>query len=118
MFWAGLSTYLIIEQASMRSINTRGGLTRGKGMTDNQRLVWGSCPCQYVQASMRSSNSLAVSHMKPVTCTRISAARQSRNISDDLDLIDYLNERDPFIQIFNIANSMTGQQKVNIEKAR
>ena len=39
-FWAGLSTDLIIEQVLMRSINTHGGLTRGKGMTENQRLVW------------------------------------------------------------------------------
>ena len=39
-FWAGLSTYLIIEQVLMRCIKTHGGLTRGKGMTENQRLVW------------------------------------------------------------------------------
>ena len=39
-FWAGLSTDLIIEQVLMRSINTHGGLTRGKGMAENQRLVW------------------------------------------------------------------------------
>ena len=38
-FWAGLSTDLIIEQVLMRSIKTHGGLTRGKGMTENQRLV-------------------------------------------------------------------------------
>ena len=33
--------YLINEQVSMRSIKTRGGLTRGKLTTENQRLVWG-----------------------------------------------------------------------------
>ncbi len=38
--WAGLFTDLIIEQVLMISINTHGGLTRGKGMTENQRLVW------------------------------------------------------------------------------
>ena len=38
-FWAGLSTDLIIEQVPMRSIKTHGGLTRGKGMTEKQRLV-------------------------------------------------------------------------------
>ena len=38
-FWAGLSTDLI-EQVLMRSIKTHGGLTRGKGMTENQRLMW------------------------------------------------------------------------------
>ena len=40
MFWAGLSTDLIIEQVLMRSIKTHGGLTRRNGMTENQRLVW------------------------------------------------------------------------------
>ena len=39
-FWAGLSTFLIIEQVLMRSIKTHVGLTRGKGMTENKRLVW------------------------------------------------------------------------------
>ena len=38
-FWAGLSPDLIIEQVLMRSIKTHDGLTRGKGMTENQRLV-------------------------------------------------------------------------------
>ena len=39
-YWAGLSTDLIIEQVLMRSVKTSGGLTRGKGMTEIQRLVW------------------------------------------------------------------------------
>ena len=39
-FWAGLFTDLIIEQVLMKSVKTQGGLTRGKGMTENQPLVW------------------------------------------------------------------------------
>ena len=39
-FWAGLSTDIIIVQVLMRSIKTHVGLTRGKGMTEKQRLVW------------------------------------------------------------------------------
>ena len=39
-FWAGLSTDLIIEQVLMRSVKTTGGLTRGRGMSETQRLVW------------------------------------------------------------------------------
>lgn len=39
-FWGGLSTDLMIEQVLMRSIKTTGGLTRGKGMSEIQRLVW------------------------------------------------------------------------------
>ena len=39
-FWAGLSADLAIEQVLMRSIKSTGGLTRGRGMTETQRLVW------------------------------------------------------------------------------
>ena len=39
-FWAGLSTDLVIEQTMMRSIKTRGGLTRGRGMHETARGTW------------------------------------------------------------------------------
>ena len=39
-FWTGLSTDLVIEQTLMRSIKSTGGLTRGRGMNELQRLVW------------------------------------------------------------------------------
>lgn len=38
-FWAGLSTDLIIEQVLMCNVKTTGGLTRGRGMSETQRLV-------------------------------------------------------------------------------
>ena len=38
--WAGLSSDLIIEQVLMRSLKTSGGLTRGRGMTEHQHLLW------------------------------------------------------------------------------
>ncbi len=40
MYWTGLSTDRIIEQVLMRSLKTSGGLTRGTGMSETQRLVW------------------------------------------------------------------------------
>ena len=39
-FWAGLSPDLVIEQVLMRSMQTSGGLTRGRDMTETQRFVW------------------------------------------------------------------------------
>ena len=39
-FWAELSTDLMIEQVLMHSVKTSGGLTRGKGLSETQRLVW------------------------------------------------------------------------------
>ena len=38
--WAGLSTDLMIEQVLMRSMKTSGGLTRDRGMTEQQILTW------------------------------------------------------------------------------
>ena len=38
--WAGLSTDLVIEQVLMRSVKTSRGLTRGRGMTEQQRTTW------------------------------------------------------------------------------
>ena len=38
--WAGLSTHLVIEQVLMRSLKTSGVLTRGRGFTEQQRLIW------------------------------------------------------------------------------
>ena len=38
--WAGLSTDLMIEQVLMRSMKTSGGLTRARGMTEQQLLTW------------------------------------------------------------------------------
>ena len=37
---AGLWTDLTIEQVMMRSIKSRGGLTRGQGVTESVRLQW------------------------------------------------------------------------------
>ena len=36
----GLSTDLVVEQVLMRSMKVSGGLWRGRGMTEQQRLVW------------------------------------------------------------------------------
>ena len=40
VFGWGLSTDLMIEQVLMRSVKMSGGLTRGKGLSETQRLVW------------------------------------------------------------------------------
>ena len=39
-FWSGLWTDLTIEQVMMRSIKSRGGLTRARGVTESVRTLW------------------------------------------------------------------------------
>ena len=118
-FWAGLSPDIIIEL--MRSIKTHEEITIGKGVTENQRLVWVlSMPvCASINETRQTFS--GVSYETSDQHKDVSAARQARDVSDTVDLIDYLNERDPFVQndsLFNIANGMTAQERVNVGKAR
>ncbi|KAG1687918.1 hypothetical protein GQR58_008201 [Nymphon striatum] len=39
-FWGGLWTDLVIEQVMVRSLKSRGGLTRRRGMAENVTLTW------------------------------------------------------------------------------
>ena len=90
-------------------------------MTEKQRLVW----VLYMSVCARINET-----MQPFSCVSYeasdqqkdaSAARQARDVSDTVDMIDYLNERDAFVQndsLFNIANGMTAQERINVEKAR
>ena len=39
-YWVGLSPDLVIEQVLMRSIKTRGGVTRGRGITNSVRIIY------------------------------------------------------------------------------
>ena len=121
-FWAGLSPDIIIEQVLMRSRRqTHGRLTRGKGMNENQRLVWVlSMPvCARINETMNKFS--GDSHEASDQHNDASAAKQARDVGDTVDLIDYLNERDPFVQndsLSNIVNGMTAQERVKVEKAR
>lgn len=59
-YWAGLWTDLIIEQVMMRSIKSRGGLTRGRGVTESVRLQWicSMHKCAAVHDAMTNSTNL------------------------------------------------------------
>ena len=39
-YWTGLLSDLIIEQCLMRSLKSRGCVTRGSGITDSVKLLW------------------------------------------------------------------------------
>ena len=90
-FWAGLSSDLVIEQVLMRSIKTDGGLTRGKGITENQRLVWvmSRPACASTNEAMQKLS--GVTYETSEQHKDMSVARQSRDVSDTLKLITFLS---------------------------
>ena len=95
-FWAWLSTDFIIEQVLMSSVKTTGGLTRGRGMSETQGLVWlMSIPvCAGVNNSMQ--NLTGVKYHTSEQHKDTTKSRKQRGYKDTNTLIGCLSERKPF----------------------
>ena len=106
--WAGLSSDLIIEQVVMRSMKTSGGLTRGRGMTEQQRLMWLlSMPaCADVNLAMQELT--GVNYNTGEQNKNMSKARQARDWKDTLAVVQYLQERNPFSNDLSLRIIATG----------
>ena len=79
-YWADLLQYLVIEQVLMRSLKTTGGLTRGRGMTEIQRLVWllSITVCSEMNLAMQEPTS--VSNMTSEQHKDVSNAKMEKDI--------------------------------------
>ncbi|XP_021375007.1 uncharacterized protein LOC110464230 [Mizuhopecten yessoensis] len=118
-YWTRLSTDLIIEQVLMRSLKTSGCLTRGSGMSEIQRTVW------LLSMSIGAEVNDAIQYFTNAylfTCEQhrdASSARQSRDVSDTLEILNYLSQRNPFSPdntLHSIANGMTADKTVNVDQ--
>ncbi|KAJ8377274.1 hypothetical protein AAFF_G00261830 [Aldrovandia affinis] len=119
--WAGLSVDLVIEPVLMRSMKTSGGLTRGRGMTELQRLKWLlSMPaCAEVNNAMQELT--GVNHNTGDQNKDMTDARQARDMKDTLTVLNYLQERHPFCSDPSLRSISTGvyaHPSVNVDKAK
>ena len=119
--WAGLSSDLIIEQVLMRSMKTSVGLTRGRGMTKQQRLTWLlSMPaCAEINKTMQELT--GVSFNSGEQNKDMTKARQARDWIDTNTVLKYLHERNPFTSDNSLRNISTGvhaHNTVNVDTAR
>ena len=120
-YWAGLSTDLIIEQVLMRSLKTTGGLTRGSGMTESQRLVWllSTPACAQVNCAMQDLTT--VTYTSSEQHKDVSNARLERDMSDTLKVLEYMKPRSPFGEnptLHSIASGITADSAVNCDRAQ
>ena len=120
-YWDGLSSDLVIEQVLMRSLKTSGGLTRGRGMTENQRLLWLlSMPsCAEINFTMQklTGTLYQTSEQHKESCS----SRKKRDIEDTFKILAALKEWNPFSQdltLHSIVNGITADDKVNVHKAK
>ena len=120
-FWAGLSCDLTIEQTLMCSLKSTGGLKRGRGMGELQRLVWLlSMPsCAAVNQWMVSFTHGAskIEHHKDLT-----EARQRKDDKDTGTIVRYVLQRNPFetegYQLVCIATGQTSDTSANVDSAK
>lgn len=119
--WAGLSTDLMIEQVLMRSLKTSGGLTRGRGMTEQQRVTWLlSMPaCAEVNRAMQELTS--VKYDTSEQSKEMMKSRQKRDLKDTQTIMMALSDKSPFHDTPKLRNIMTGihaGEDVNVDDAK
>ena len=107
-FGAGLSTDLVIEQVLMRCLKTSGGLTRGRGMSEIQRLVWllSRPACTEVNVALQEFTGVQFSTSEQHK--DMSKTRQERDVSDTEKLIAFLSSRPPFSKDSSLHSIDTG----------
>ena len=120
-YWSGLSTDLIIEQVLMRSIKSRGGLTRGRGMDEIQRLIWllGMPACAQVNFAMQTLT--GVCYQTSEQHKEMGQSRKNRDMRDTYRLFNALklwNLFAPDMSLRGLVNGLTATDSVNVDKAQ
>lgn len=95
-FWAGLWTDLTIEQVMMRSVKSRGGLTRGRGVTETVLLQWiySMHKCAAVHEAMTSLTN--AKHKTSEQHSELGESRSTRDYSDLNTVQTWFDQHEPF----------------------
>ena len=102
--WSGLSPDLVIEQCLMRSLKTTGGLTKGRGFSETQRLLWVlSMPaCATINSSMQQLTNVKYSTSEQHK--EATYARVARDAKDTQEVLLYLSQKSPFTAETSLRN--------------
>ena len=120
-YWAGLSTDLVIEQALMRNLKTTGGLTRGRGMNESQRVTWllSTPACVDINEALQKFTS--VEFKTSDQHKDCSAARQQRDTDDTSKIIGYMDSKNPFDitspTLHSLDTGIVAHKSVNVDHA-
>ena len=97
----------MVEQVLIRSMKTSGGLTRGRGMTEQQRLTWlrATPACAEVNRAMQGLSGAKYSTNEQNKET--GKPRQRRDMTDTHTLLLTMSERNPFVESTFLRNIMT-----------
>ena len=93
--WAGLWSDLVIDQTLMRSVKSRGGLTRGRGINESVQHMW--VLTSNYSASMHDAmtNLTGIVTKSSEQHTDLRASRRKQNKEHGLKFTAWLQERNP-----------------------
>ena len=80
----------------MRSLKTSGGLTRGRGFTEQQRLIWLLSMPACAETNRAMQELTGVKSNSGEQNKDMSKARQKRDAKDTLVILTTFADRDPF----------------------
>ena len=120
-FWAGLSSDLVIESVLMRSLKATGGLTRGRGMSETQRLVWLLSMPITAEVNNAMQQLTEVDYTTSEQHKDMSDSRIKRDMKDTKTVLEFMGARDPFSEDSTLRSIVTGviaDNRVNVDKAK
>ena len=104
----------------MRSLKTNGGLTRGTGIGEHERLVWlHAGACAEVNDSMQLVT--GVSFTTSEQHKDSSKTRQSQDHRDTKKLLNFFQRRNPFSgggALKSLSSGRTADESVNVDTAK
>ena len=112
--WSGLWTDLIIEYVLMRSLKSRGGLTRGRGMTESVRHQW--VYTMHVCATVHDAMSTLTGKQHQTSEQNVDMGRARRNHDwrDMRKIMEWFVVHDPFDgtvpQLRSLASCLTARE--------
>ena len=114
--WAGISVDQVIKQCLMRSVKTTGGLTRGRGFSEIQHLLWVLSMPVRAEVNKSMQDFAGINYITSEQHKDATNARVARDAKDTKQVIRYASQRSPFTEdttLRNIATGVTAPAKVN-----
>ena len=122
-FWAGLWTDLTIKQVLMRSIKSRGGLTRGRGVTESVRTLWTNSTHRVSGIHEAMTTLTGAKHKTSVQHAEMSESRVRKDNNTLQQLKAWFDINNPFEMRYPELRSLstdlvaTKEDKINCDEA-
>lgn len=104
----------------MRSVKSSGGLTRGRGLSENQRSQWLLSMPACAEVTNAINEFTGVAYTTSEQHKEAENSRMERDKKDIVSMLRFLKDRDPFGELpslRNIETGVTADSKVNLDSA-